>query len=106
MSVILRGGMNSLSPADFGAQNGGILVQGGQGKRRRGSRVKKMRGGNTCTGPMTGGQFSPSMSAAVSGGGSRRLVKRTGKARRHRTKSYRAGGKKRKTLRKRKHPKY
>ena len=91
-TAILRGGhMSGLSPADFGApQNGGILVQGGS-RKRKGS--KRMRGGNTCTGP--------SMS-----GGSRRLRKRTGKARRHRTKSYSAGGKKRKTQRRRKHPKH
>jgi hypothetical protein len=104
MSVILRGGhMSNLTPADFGAQQGGLMIQGGS-RKRKGS--KRMRGGNTCGMSMTGGQFSPSVTAAVSGGGSRRLVKRTGKARRHRTKSYRAGGKKRKTLRKRKHPKH
>ena len=117
-TAILRGG-SELTPADFtlgGAQSGGIMVQGGKrsgskrsGSKRRGSKRRgskrskrsrrKMRGGN-CGAPLgttMGGNMSgmPQMGGMItppSGGGgrTRRLRKLSGKARRHRTKSYSA----------------
>ena len=101
MSLILRGG-SELSPAEFGGpQTGGIMVQGGRrgrsgkrsGSKRRGSR--KLRGGNNCQ--MKAGMNPMGMSGGVGvmappggGGRTRRLRKHSGKARRHRTKSYSA----------------
>ena len=81
-------------------------VKTGGGKRRRGkkSRGKKMRGGSVfpTTIPLSvGGQASFSIAG---GQKTRRIRKRTGIARHHRTRSYSAGGKKGKKTRKhRKH---
>ena len=87
MSVILRGG------------NYGMPTMGMSGGHRK---KKSMRGGQ-CSGPTYGGNASP-MGMGMSGGGKLmahspaqvggRRRRRTGKVRRHRTKSYRSKGKK------------
>jgi hypothetical protein len=114
MSVLLRGG-SELTPASFGPnQDGGLFITGGKrktrrsgksrrsgskrktGKRKSGRKTRRrMRGGNQCGGPtaMTGGTTMPTESMSMPSmqmGGARKLKKRTGKARRHRTKSYMA----------------
>ena len=96
MAVILRGGMNELSPEIFSSHAGGA-----RSRRRRGAR--RMRGGNCALGATyNGGTPMPAMNGGMmvppqSGG------RRTRKARRrHRTKSYRTRGKKTKSRRSRK----
>ena len=74
-----------LGSAPFG-QNGGLQVFGGSRRRRsrrRGSKRHSRR-------RQRGGLLAPM--AASGGGRSRRLKRHSGKARRHRTRSYSAGG--------------
>jgi len=97
MSVILRGGNYGMPTMGMSGGNYHMPTMGMSGGHR-----KKMRGGQ-CSGPTYGGNASPmGMSgggkmaahnpAPVQHGGRRR--RRTGKVRRHRTKSYRSKGKK------------
>jgi hypothetical protein len=99
MSVILRGGNYGTPTMGMSGGNEhnmpGMSMSGGQRKK------KGMRGGQ-CSGPTNGGNASP-MGMGMSGGGKMEPYtpaqvggrrRRTGKVRRHRTKSYRSKGKK------------
>ena len=72
--------------ADYGASKGGILVQGGSRRRRSRRRSSKRHSRRRQRGGMN------VMSPPGGGGRSRRLKRHSGKARRHRTRSYSAGG--------------
>ena len=71
--------------ADYGASKGGILVQGGSRRRRSRRRSSKRHSRRRQRGGVM-------MSPPGGGGRSRRLKRHSGKARRHRTRSYSAGG--------------
>lgn len=82
---------------------GGIMVQGGGVAATAEMFSPSMNGGMSTSlgGSMYGGMAMPSVTAVSTGGGhTRKLKKRTGKARAHRTKSYSAGGHKKRRGRK------
>jgi len=83
---------------------GGLLVAGGgYVADNAGPFGPSMNGGMSTSlgGSMYGGMSMPSVTAVSTGGGhTRKLKKRTGKARAHRTKSYSAGGHKKRRGRK------
>ena len=106
MVLNLRGGDDGM-PGFRGGKNrkikGGLLVQGGGVADAAEMFSPSMSGGMSTSlgGSMYGGFAGTGATAAVTGGGyTRKLKKRTGKARAHRTKSYSAGGHKKRRGRK------